>query len=209
MQYPTTRDTRPPFVAVRSCREMSLDGLSALYLAIFHDALRNDPRIFENQFLSSNNGLIPPPNLSTSLNTTPLYENGSPPEHYQGSTNAPSTLNDTDQGTPVVDNQVNNSARGPPILCLQPRPDGTACGEQITCCDVPEHFKEMHEIEGLGRNHRVACQWAGCNRCLSRHNFVRHVREQHFEVDRNSTHKCGTRSTQTGGMSREGGAYLA
>lgn len=191
-------DTCPPFVPVHSCRGMSFDELSA-YLAAFHDAFRNDPMISENEFLSSNNGWIPPPNHFTSLDANLLYETGLSLEHYQGSTSAPSTLNDTAQGSPVADNQVNSSARCPPILCLHPLPDGTACPERITCCGVPEHFRGMHGIEGLGRDHQLICGWGGCNHPISRHNFVRHVREKHFKLDRNSAHKCAVGCTQRGG----------
>ncbi|KAI6001199.1 hypothetical protein EDD15DRAFT_1664409 [Pisolithus albus] len=158
------------------------------YLMDFHDALRNDPRLFENEFLSSNNGRIPPPSHSTSLDANPTYEDGSLLEHYQGSTSAPSTLNATGQGTPMADHQVNNTACCPPMRCLYPRADGAACLKRITCPEVPDHFREEHNIRNMRRDHPLVCRWGNCGSRVTRHNFVRHIREKHFNHFRDSGH---------------------
>lgn len=60
--------------------------------------------------------------------------------------------------------------------------DWAACGTQITCKNVPAHFRDTHGIKDLGdEDALVRCMWEGCqSRIPSRKNFVRHVREQHL-----------------------------
>ncbi|KAL4062452.1 hypothetical protein V8B97DRAFT_238759 [Scleroderma yunnanense] len=57
----------------------------------------------------------------------------------------------------------------------------------ISCKDVPEHFKE-HGIVKMRRGVIIACQWLGCRESVTRHNFVRHIREVHFHCVRNVNH---------------------
>lgn len=178
------------FHPVRSYRRMSFDGVPPRRMYFF-DNLLDDPMFAGDYFTFLHDYQMLYANHPTSLDANlTCLEDDSSPEHHHGPTSTPSTLYGTAQGTPVADNQVNDSALCPSIPCLHPRPDGTACPKEITCCDVPEHFKKVHGIKKLGRDHPLICGWGGCNRRLSRHNFVRHVREKHFKLDRKSAHKC-------------------
>ncbi|KIO03455.1 hypothetical protein M404DRAFT_1001375 [Pisolithus tinctorius Marx 270] len=53
---------------------------------------------------------------------------------------------------------------------------------------VSEHFKN-HGIKDLGRDADVTCQWQNCGMKGSRHNYVRHVRENHLGHARGVGHK--------------------
>ncbi|KAL4072738.1 hypothetical protein V8B97DRAFT_1958207 [Scleroderma yunnanense] len=64
--------------------------------------------------------------------------------------------------------------------CRYPSSHGELCGEIINCNTVATHFGEWHGIVDLPRNVRIICQWCGCLKQISRHNFVRHVREKHL-----------------------------
>ncbi|KIM61827.1 hypothetical protein SCLCIDRAFT_856850 [Scleroderma citrinum Foug A] len=64
--------------------------------------------------------------------------------------------------------------------CRYPNSSGGLCGEIISCSTMSAHFHERHGIVNLPRNYHLTCQWCGCLKSISRHNFVRHVREQHL-----------------------------
>ncbi|KAI6101227.1 hypothetical protein F5141DRAFT_288892 [Pisolithus sp. B1] len=152
-----------------------------------------------NDGMSSNDSRIPPPSHDTPLDASlTSLETHSSPGGHQGPTGAPSTLYNTAQGTLTADNTVgtqNNSDGRPSMPCLYPRADGTACLDQITCCDVPEHFKKAHDVRDLKRSYWLFCKWKNCGRKITRHNFVRHIRECHFKQGRISVHKCSAGHT--------------
>ncbi|KIM60430.1 hypothetical protein SCLCIDRAFT_947484 [Scleroderma citrinum Foug A] len=64
--------------------------------------------------------------------------------------------------------------------CEYPHHYRKTCGEIIHCGAVSEHFRDKHGIVDMGRHLSITCMWTNCWKEMSRHNFVRHVREQHL-----------------------------
>ncbi|KAL4078790.1 hypothetical protein V8B97DRAFT_1933475 [Scleroderma yunnanense] len=64
--------------------------------------------------------------------------------------------------------------------CQHPDSNGGLCGTIINCITVAAHFRDGHGLVDLRRKDRVICEWSGCSKKISRHNFVRHVREKHL-----------------------------
>ncbi|KAL4061681.1 hypothetical protein V8B97DRAFT_2102705 [Scleroderma yunnanense] len=64
--------------------------------------------------------------------------------------------------------------------CRCPSSHDGFCGETISCNTVAAHFRDRHGIVDLPRKGHVVCSWHGCSKQISRHNFVRHVREKHL-----------------------------
>ena len=62
--------------------------------------------------------------------------------------------------------------------------DSLPCHEQITYDDVPVHMKRIHGIGRISRHNRIECAWSGCALSVSRHNFLRHIREAHLGYER-------------------------
>ncbi|KAI6014051.1 hypothetical protein BKA83DRAFT_2187752 [Pisolithus microcarpus] len=62
--------------------------------------------------------------------------------------------------------------------------EGQECRKAVTCAEVPDHFKRVHGIEKMPRVCRLVCNWQGCGNKVTRHNYVRHVRECHLKHDR-------------------------
>ncbi|KAL4081946.1 hypothetical protein V8B97DRAFT_2020490 [Scleroderma yunnanense] len=60
------------------------------------------------------------------------------------------------------------------------------CRELINCITAADHFRDRHGIVGLQRKKPIICQWAGCLKQISKHNYVRHVRERHLGCRRRS-----------------------
>lgn len=187
-------------------RELSVDSLDASLRAdfILVDVLFFDLQLLQNHLASfhsdstplandgtsSNDSWIPPPNHDTPLDASlTSWENDSSPEHHQGPTTTSFTLDGAVRETTTVDSQVNNSDGCLSIPCFHPRTDGAACLDWIACHDVPTHFKEVHNVRNLPRNCSLICRWQDCGRVVLRHNFVRHVRECHFEHNRGTVHE--------------------
>lgn len=64
--------------------------------------------------------------------------------------------------------------------CLWQSPeDPLPCYEPIGLDDVPHHFK-AHGIRGMERKAIIQCYWDGCQHDVTRHNFVRHIRDIHL-----------------------------
>ncbi|KAI6124617.1 hypothetical protein EV401DRAFT_1172067 [Pisolithus croceorrhizus] len=156
----------------------------------------SDSTLLANDGTSSSDSWIPPPSHDTPIDASlTSWKDDSSPEHYQGPTTASFTLGGAARQTTTVDNQVNNSVGRLSFRCFYRRADGAACLDWIEYCDVPEHFKEVHNIRNLGRSFPLFCEWEGCGRKVTRHNFVRHVREHHFKQGRTSAHKCSAGHT--------------
>ncbi|KIM51997.1 hypothetical protein SCLCIDRAFT_587852 [Scleroderma citrinum Foug A] len=64
--------------------------------------------------------------------------------------------------------------------CQYPDSHGGHCKESFSCTTASAHFRDMHGIVDLTRSGHVTCQWTGCGRTVSRHNFIRHMRERHL-----------------------------
>ncbi|KAI6012232.1 hypothetical protein EDC04DRAFT_741338 [Pisolithus marmoratus] len=77
----------------------------------------------------------------------------------------------------------NECADCPPKKCRYPGPGGNHCLQVITCKDVSEHLI-IHGITNMSRDKMITCHWDGCSADVSRHNFVRHIREKHFQHKR-------------------------
>lgn len=97
--------------------------------------------------------------------------------------------------THAVDNQIDEYSTCPAIRCLCTGSDGRECLQYINCGVVPAHFKDAHNIKHLTRRRLLDCTWRGCGRRVSRHNYVRHIRERHLEHGRKSVHKKPIRCT--------------
>lgn len=77
----------------------------------------------------------------------------------------------------------------PSTLCLQTDSKGQECRKAVTCAEVPDHFKRVHGIEKMPRVCRLVCNWQGCGNKVTRHNYVRHVRECYLKHDRALGHE--------------------
>ncbi|KAI9460380.1 hypothetical protein HD554DRAFT_2133395 [Boletus coccyginus] len=62
--------------------------------------------------------------------------------------------------------------------------DSNACNAQITCSNVPIHFRNTHGVRKMNESDPISCQWDGCHRRFIRKNFVRHIRERHLDHPR-------------------------
>ncbi|KAI6124622.1 hypothetical protein EV401DRAFT_1172589 [Pisolithus croceorrhizus] len=182
-----------------SPNENSWDGILAYLRDIAIPSMGNDSGLtsLANDGTPSNDSWIPHPNYGTPIDASlTSLENYSSLQHHEGPNSTPFTLDFVAQENPTVDNRVNNSDGRPLMRCLYPLVGGAACLCWITCCDVPKHFREVHGIKNLPRGHQLPCYWDSCGHEISRHNFVRHIREHHLKHDRNSTHKCSVKHTQ-------------
>ena len=66
--------------------------------------------------------------------------------------------------------------------CLWQAPDDPLpCYVPIGLDDVPRHFK-AHGIKGMKRKAIIQCYWDGCGHNVTRHNFVRHIRDIHLRL---------------------------
>ncbi|KAI6044428.1 hypothetical protein EDC04DRAFT_2642529, partial [Pisolithus marmoratus] len=95
------------------------------------------------------------------------------------------------QETRTANKHIGNCADCPYVPCLFTNPEGRKCQKSINCGDVSDHFRDAHGIRDLGREYQLHCRWQGCGRPLTRHNFVRHIRECHLKHSR-SPAKCNT-----------------
>ncbi|KAI6106719.1 hypothetical protein EDD16DRAFT_1627948 [Pisolithus croceorrhizus] len=91
------------------------------------------------------------------------------------------------------------------IPCLCMGPGGGECSQLINCGGVPDHLRDVHGIINLARGHPLDCTWRDCGCRVTRHNYVRHVRECHLQHNRNATHKNSVRYTHREG---EPGRYM-
>ncbi|KAL4075419.1 hypothetical protein V8B97DRAFT_1946662 [Scleroderma yunnanense] len=111
--------------------------------------------------------------------------------HYDGPSNCQtSSLHNTFGNTHKITDQVNqpidkpNQATDHPSTnCLWLDTDSMPCLTPINGDDVPEHFK-AHDIKNKKRKSGIACLWNGCRQIVTRHNFVRHIREVHLGYER-------------------------
>ena len=71
------------------------------------------------------------------------------------------------------------------------------CGVLTACKNVPEHFGNIHGIRKLGRDIMIDCLWDGCLKCVTRKNFVRHVRERHLDHPREKKYPSCTEVGQS------------
>lgn len=68
----------------------------------------------------------------------------------------------------------------PLAQCLYPGVQGKRfCLENISSATIPDHFIS-HGIENKSRKEVIHCQWNGCCKKVTRHAFVRHIREVHL-----------------------------
>ncbi|KAI6110801.1 hypothetical protein EV401DRAFT_1991095 [Pisolithus croceorrhizus] len=116
-------------------------------------------------------------------------------EHHCGPTSTPDILEGTVQGTLPPSSRVNKYDCCPSIRCLCTGPGGGECLQLINCSVVPDHLKDAHGIINLARGHPLDCTWRDCGCRVTRHNFVRHIRECHLQHNRNATHKNAIRYT--------------
>lgn len=132
--------------------------------------------------------------LASTVRATMSYtENWKSPQHYDGEVNRKSytlygALGNTDvqnkhdpESTPK--NQYENC---PLAYCHCSGPGGTVCGQPITCGRLSEHFKDAHGIKDTARRVIIPCPWIDCTQQVSRHNFLRHIREFHLKHNRSS-----------------------
>lgn len=111
-------------------------------------------------------------------------------EHYHSSI-VNSTYNTSSYTVPqtaTTVRRVNRYASCPSTLCLYTDPDGGECWEPINCGSVSGHFSEVHGIVKLARKVQLVCLWQGCGSGVSRHNYIRHIREHHLGHDRIVAH---------------------
>lgn len=118
------------------------------------------------------------------------FNSGWVPEHYISSTvnSTYNTLGNAVPQTPTTDRRANRYTNCPTTLCLYTNPDGWECLELINCGDASDHFRDVHGIVGLAREVRLVCKWQGCGSGVSRHNYIRHIREYHLRHDRVAGH---------------------
>ncbi|KAI6101225.1 hypothetical protein F5141DRAFT_288762 [Pisolithus sp. B1] len=103
-------------------------------------------------------------------------------EHYHSSiaNSTYDTLGYVVQRTPTTATRVNRYASCPFTLCLYTDPNGGECWEPINCGSASAHFSDVHGIVNLAREVQLVCMWQGCGSGVSRHNYIRHVREHHL-----------------------------
>ncbi|KAG6330991.1 hypothetical protein ID866_8098, partial [Astraeus odoratus] len=56
--------------------------------------------------------------------------------------------------------------------------------EGVTCYGIPGHFASVHGITNMSRQEHILCEWDCCWKLVSRHNWVRHLREKHLQHPR-------------------------
>ncbi|KAI6044425.1 hypothetical protein EDC04DRAFT_2642510 [Pisolithus marmoratus] len=131
----------------------------------------------KNVGASSNASQIPSENEET-------RENDCMQMHHHGLTSTPSTLENVARETRTANKHAGKCADCPYVPCLFATPEGGECLKSISCGGVPDHFRDAHGIKDLEREYRLLCGWQGCGRPLTRHNFVRHIRECHLKHSR-------------------------
>ncbi|KAI6010866.1 hypothetical protein F5J12DRAFT_781838 [Pisolithus orientalis] len=110
------------------------------------------------------------------LGNEEVSENDGTPEHHYGPASTPFTLDIDTQEIHTVDNQLvrvdsaayiertltfwntqDNYINCPKTLCLHTDPNGDECFEPINCGTMPDHFRDKHDMKGLGRSHPLVC----------------------------------------------------
>ncbi|KAI6109026.1 hypothetical protein EDD16DRAFT_1616798 [Pisolithus croceorrhizus] len=82
------------------------------------------------------------------------------------------------------------------MQCLYPGREEMLCLQELSCGTVSSHFAS-HGIENKSRTEIIRCEWKGCVANVTRHAFVRHIREVHLQHLRGaSAHKSENNSRQ-------------
>ncbi|KAI6017541.1 hypothetical protein BKA83DRAFT_4320912 [Pisolithus microcarpus] len=112
------------------------------------------------------------------------------PEHYIAPvvSSTSNTLTNATQEAPASGKRLNQYTCCPWTLCLHTDLQGWECLDLINCGTAPDHFKNQHGITNMSREVELVCVWQGCGCQVTRHNYVRHVREHHLGHDRVSAH---------------------
>ncbi|KAN0075411.1 hypothetical protein V8E55_011434 [Tylopilus felleus] len=82
----------------------------------------------------------------------------------------------------------NNRAPCPIAFCQWRDGPLQVCGVEISCENVPAHFKEIHGIKMIHESCVIGCRWQGCQAQPVRKNFARHIRESHLNHTRDKGH---------------------
>ncbi|KAI6111724.1 hypothetical protein EDD16DRAFT_1198574 [Pisolithus croceorrhizus] len=99
-------------------------------------------------------------------------------------------------GAPANESRYANC---PTTRCLYPGTGEILCLQEISCPTVPSHFA-THGVENKSRMEMIHCKWRGCVAKVTRHGFVRHIREVHLQHRRGTsahTSKNDLRATKT------------
>ncbi|KAI6022218.1 hypothetical protein PISMIDRAFT_424487 [Pisolithus microcarpus 441] len=121
------------------------------------------------------------------LHSQQIYSTG-PPGFHTGSPmelHAPRTLdNYTAQGH--SDHPSHAPSNNGSIACGWRDDEGKECGMPIRPRDCNDHYATVHGIKRKARGFKITCRWCPPEKRkeLSRHNFLRHMREVHLGCSR-------------------------